>query len=95
MRRRLASGSFELEPVICFGVTLGFGLPGSGLGRCWTMAPLAILSQLYRRKVGREEKMTKRAYSLGFGWDLLDSYDAILAGLEETYATYQLPFDQG
>ena len=38
--------------------------------------------------------MTKRAFIWDLDGTLLDSYDAILAGLEETYATYQLPFDQ-
>ena len=75
------------------GVTLGFGLPG-----VWTGTLLdngfrwLFLSQLYRRKVG--EKMTKRAFIWDLDGTLLDSYDAILAGLEETYASYQLPFDR-
>ena len=38
--------------------------------------------------------MTKRAFIWDLDGTLLDSYDAILAGLEETYATYQLPFDR-
>ena len=38
--------------------------------------------------------MTKRALIWDLDGTLLDSYDAILAGLEETYATYQLPFDR-
>ena len=38
--------------------------------------------------------MTKRALVWDLDGTLLDSYDAILAGLEETYATYQLPFDR-
>ena len=38
--------------------------------------------------------MTKRAFIWDLDGTLLDSYDAILAGLEETYASYQLPFDQ-
>ncbi len=51
------------------------------------------MSQLYRRKVG-EKKNDKRAFIWDLDGTLLDSYDAILAGLEETYATYQLPFDR-
>ena len=38
--------------------------------------------------------MTKRALIWDLDGTLLDSYDAILAGLEETYAYYQLPFDR-
>ena len=38
--------------------------------------------------------MTKQAFIWDLDGTLLDSYDAILAGLEETYATYQLPFDR-
>lgn len=38
--------------------------------------------------------MTKRAFIWDLDGTLLDSYDAILAGLEETYASYQLPFDR-
>ena len=38
--------------------------------------------------------MTKRAFIWYLDGTLLDSYDAILAGLEETYASYQLPFDR-
>lgn len=38
--------------------------------------------------------MTKRAFIWDLDGTLLDSYDAILAGLEETYAFYQLPFDR-
>ena len=38
--------------------------------------------------------MTKRAFIWDLDGTLLDSYDAILAGLEETYAYYQLPFDR-
>ena len=38
--------------------------------------------------------MTKRALIWDLDGTLLDSYDAILAGLEETYATYQLPFNR-
>lgn len=38
--------------------------------------------------------MTKRAFIWDLDGTLLDSYDAILAGLEETYATYQLTFDR-
>lgn len=38
--------------------------------------------------------MTKRAFIWDLDGTLLDSYDAILAGLEETYAHYQLPFDR-
>ena len=38
--------------------------------------------------------MTKRALIWDLDGTLLDSYDAILAGLEETYASYQLPFDR-
>ena len=38
--------------------------------------------------------MTKRAFIWDLDGTLLDSYDAILAGLEETYATYQLLFDR-
>ena len=38
--------------------------------------------------------MTKRAFIWDLDGTLLDSYNAILAGLEETYATYQLPFDR-
>ena len=38
--------------------------------------------------------MTKRAFIWDLDGTLLDSYDAILAGLEETHATYQLPFDR-
>ena len=38
--------------------------------------------------------MTKRAFIWDLDGTLLDSYDAILAGLGETYATYQLPFDR-
>lgn len=38
--------------------------------------------------------MTKRAFIWDLDGTLLDSYDAILAGLEETYACYQLPFDR-
>ena len=38
--------------------------------------------------------MTKRDFIWDLDGTLLDSYDAILAGLEETYATYQLPFDR-
>ena len=38
--------------------------------------------------------MTKRAFIWDLDGTLLDSYDAILAGLEETYATYQLQFDR-
>lgn len=38
--------------------------------------------------------MTKRALIWDLDGTLLDSYDAILAGLEEIYATYQLPFDR-
>ena len=38
--------------------------------------------------------MTKRALIWDLDGTLLDSYDAILAGLEETYAHYQLPFDR-
>ena len=38
--------------------------------------------------------MTKRAFIWDLDGTLLDSYDAILADLEETYATYQLPFDR-
>ena len=38
--------------------------------------------------------MTKQALIWDLDGTLLDSYDAILAGLEETYASYQLPFDR-
>ena len=38
--------------------------------------------------------MTKRALIWDLDGTLLDSYDAILAGLEETYDYYQLPFDR-
>ena len=38
--------------------------------------------------------MTKRAFIWDLDGTLLDSYDAILAGLEETYASYQLQFDR-
>ena len=38
--------------------------------------------------------MTKQAFIWDLDGTLLDSYDAILAGLEETYATYQLLFDR-
>lgn len=38
--------------------------------------------------------MTKQAFIWDLDGTLLDSYDAILAGLEETYASYQLPFDR-
>ena len=38
--------------------------------------------------------MTKRSFIWDLDGTLLDSYDAILAGLEETYATYQLLFDR-
>ena len=38
--------------------------------------------------------MTKRALIWDLDGTLLDSYDAILAGLEETYAYYQLAFDR-
>ena len=38
--------------------------------------------------------MTKQAFIWDLDGTLLDSYDAILAGLEETYATYQLPFER-
>lgn len=38
--------------------------------------------------------MTKRAFIWDLDGTLLDSYDAILAGLEETYAYYQFPFDR-
>ena len=38
--------------------------------------------------------MTKRAFIWDLDGTLLDSYDAILSGLEETYASYQLPFDR-
>ncbi len=38
--------------------------------------------------------MTKKVIAVDLDGTLLDSYDAILAGLEETYASYQLPFDR-
>ena len=38
--------------------------------------------------------MTKRAFIWDLDGTLLDSYDAILVGLEDTYTFYQLPFDR-
>ena len=38
--------------------------------------------------------MTKRAFIWDLDGTLLDSYDAILVGLEDTYTYYQLPFDR-
>ena len=77
------------------GIVLGWGLPGIWAGTLLDNGFLVIstlpLPALYEfERIGN----AKNSLYLGFRWNLLDSYEAILSGIEETFAQFSIPYDK-
>ena len=74
------------------GVSLGWGLPGIWAG---TLLDNGFRWFFLKRSIMEMEgiKLMTRAFIWDLDGTLLDSYEAILDGIAETYAYYSLDFD--
>ena len=78
------------------GLVLGWGLPGIWAGTLldngfrWLFLTLPLPALIWAWK----DRKCKNSFYLGFRRDLLDSYEAILSGIEETFAQFSIPYDK-
>ena len=78
------------------GIVLGWGLPGIWAGTLLDNGfRWLFLRYRYQRYMSLKDRKCKKQL---FIWDLdgtlLDSYEAILSGIEETFAQFSIPYDK-
>ena len=77
------------------GIVLGWGLPGIWAGTLLDNGfDGYFLRYRYQSYMSLKDRKWKKQLYLGFRWNLIGLYEAILSGIEETFGQFSIPYDK-